>query len=42
MNKEILVEIIREASKLGRLISGKELEEKPLKLKASKIEKIID
>lgn len=27
MNKEILVEIIREASKLGRLISGKELEE---------------
>ena len=42
MNKEILVEIIREASKLGRLISGKELEEKPLKLKASKIEEIID
>ena len=42
MNKEILVEIIREASKLGRLISGKELEEKALKLKASKIEKIID
>lgn len=42
MNIEILAQSIREASKLGKLISKYELEREPLKIKASKIERVIE
>lgn len=42
MNIEILAQSIREASKLGKLISKYELEKEPLKIKASKIERVIE
>ena len=42
MNIEILAQSIRESSKLGKLISRDELEKEPLKIKASKIEKVIE
>lgn len=42
MNIEILAQSIREASKLGKLISKYELEREPLKIKASKIERMIE
>ncbi|ERT69144.1 hypothetical protein HMPREF0202_00952 [Cetobacterium somerae ATCC BAA-474] len=42
MNIEILAQSIREASKLGKLISKYELESEPLKIKASKIERVIE
>ncbi len=42
MNIEILAQSIREASKLGKLISKYELEREPLKIKASKVERVIE
>ena len=42
MNIEILAQSIRESSKLGKLISRDELEKEPLKIKVSKIEKVIE
>ncbi|MGL5279781.1 MAG: hypothetical protein ACRC8M_12025 [Cetobacterium sp.] len=42
MNIEILAQSIRESSRLGKLISKNELEKEPLKIKASKIEKVIE
>lgn len=42
MNIEILAQSIREASKLGKLISKYELEREPLKIKASKIGRVIE
>lgn len=41
MNIEILIEFIRESSKMGRLIGKSDLEKEPLNIEASQIEKVI-